>query len=345
MFRIVLLMAAALAVVPLLAFAQVPTDPVVLATDAAKAAASHDWQVMIAALLGLLALVPKRFTLPGSFFHSTRGNLVVVGVVAAIGSIEPVLYLRSFSAVSAVTAVVAGISAVLALIPPTQAAKVAVLVLFAGAVPGCALAGATAAGALMASLALAVVGFASYLAGRSRAADGGWNADVGSGSHRPTARERKLVIERGVPRRIGDRLVAPSTLSVHMALVLVLASLASGCGAANCYKTASPIYTSKKCIILRGSLDCTKDSLLAEKADGIKLVLGLIATGTVDVPTLLDALKGAGFSEGACILALLDHQFLQLNLPSVAPTGMDKFHANFAAWSKANGKSFVVPGK
>jgi len=130
-----LLVAAALAVCLLPALAWGQDDPAALAAAALQAAQSHQWQALAAALLGLLALIARRYTPELHFFQTGWGALALVGGLSFIGSLIPVLQAHAFTPFSLATAGVAGVAAVLAILPPRKAAQAGTLLLFM--LPGC----------------------------------------------------------------------------------------------------------------------------------------------------------------------------------------------------------------
>jgi hypothetical protein len=95
-------------------------------------------------------------------------------------------------------------------------------------------------------------------------------------------------------------------------------------------------------VIARQVVDCTQSAFLAEKDKGIQLVLGLIQQGQVDIPTLIQALKDAGFSQAECILAALDQDFLKSpRAPASDATG---FRVAWLDWRLAHrpGVTYVL---
>jgi len=127
MKKLVLVALAALGVVclPLLLHAQ-PTpevgDQIGTLVDASR---THDWQIALAAGLGLLAWAIRRFVQPSAFVHTAAGGFVIAGASAAIGAIVPVLQVHAFTIAALVGAVASGITAAVALANPSTASATA----------------------------------------------------------------------------------------------------------------------------------------------------------------------------------------------------------------------------
>ncbi len=129
MKRFVLAALAALGVVclPLVLHAQltpeVPDVGVQIGTlvDASRI---HDWQVALAAGLGLLAWAIRRFVQPARFVHTALGGIVIAGASAAIGAFVPVLQAHAFTLAALIGALASGVTAAVALSNPSVAAGV-----------------------------------------------------------------------------------------------------------------------------------------------------------------------------------------------------------------------------
>jgi len=152
-FALVALAALVVVCLPLLLHAQ-PTpevgDQIGTLVDASR---THDWQIALAAGLGLLAWAIRRFVQPSAFVHTAAGGFVIAGASAAIGAIVPVLQVHAFTIAALIGAVASGITAAVALANPSTAAgagkngvsttPAALLLLFGGlglavSVAGCA---------------------------------------------------------------------------------------------------------------------------------------------------------------------------------------------------------------
>jgi hypothetical protein len=95
-----------------------PVDLAELAKDGAPkvqaaydAAHAHDWQMLVASILGLVGLVMVRLSGATSFLRSFWGKVLVVSIVAMCGSLVPVLQAHAFTPMSIMTALVAAIAA------------------------------------------------------------------------------------------------------------------------------------------------------------------------------------------------------------------------------------------
>jgi hypothetical protein len=120
-----------------------------------------------------------------------------------------------------------------------------------------------------------------------------------------------VVFERfGTPRPAGSG--ASGSPGAPRSFLVLLATGATLLCACACFQPQNAKYNSDQCVIARQVVDCTRSAFLAEKDKGIQLVLGLIQQGQLDIPTLLSALKEAGFTQAECILAALDHDFLKV---------------------------------
>jgi len=86
------------------------------------ASRTHDWQVALAAGLGLIAWAMRRFLQPFSFVQTRVGAFVIAGASAVTGALVPVLQAHGFTVAALVGAVASGITAALALANPTVAA-------------------------------------------------------------------------------------------------------------------------------------------------------------------------------------------------------------------------------
>jgi hypothetical protein len=114
---------------------EAPASPDVGAiVDAARA---KDWEVMAAALLGLLAWAARRFAAPTHFFHEKAGAAVLSIGLAVIGALVPLLSSHANLMTCASTGGMALFSAVMALSNPSMAAKLALLCLGLVTVSGC----------------------------------------------------------------------------------------------------------------------------------------------------------------------------------------------------------------
>ena len=87
----------------------------------ASAVQLHDWQLVAAAGLGVLAWAIRRFLKPTHFFQGVAGGVILTGLSAMVGALLPVLHAHAFSYPSLVGALAAGISAALAISNPTNA--------------------------------------------------------------------------------------------------------------------------------------------------------------------------------------------------------------------------------
>jgi hypothetical protein len=110
------------------------------------AVGTHNWPILIAALLGLIAWALRRYTLPEHFFHTPLGMLLIALVLSVIGAVIPVLQSGRITAASLISAIATAAVATLAMSNPSalaRAAKVAattapVLLLLMLSAPGCA---------------------------------------------------------------------------------------------------------------------------------------------------------------------------------------------------------------
>jgi len=89
------------------------------------ASRTHDWQIALAAGLGLLAWAIRRFVQPSAFVHTAAGGFVIAGASAAIGALVPVLQAHAFTIAALVGAVASGITAAVALANPSTASAAA----------------------------------------------------------------------------------------------------------------------------------------------------------------------------------------------------------------------------
>ena len=125
-------------------------------------------------------------------------------------------------------------------------------------------------------------------------------------------------------------------LKICSAFVLILAT---GCA---CWTSKDPaVYGSAKCVAERNTVNCVTDSVKAELGRGEAIVTNLIASGTVDVASLLAALETAGISSGECILAVVANNVITTT--TATPASM-VFVANFNAYQVARNKAFKVAG-
>jgi hypothetical protein len=123
-------------------------------------------------------------------------------------------------------------------------------------------------------------------------------------------------------------------------LLMVVSFLSASCAHTPCWDPQNPAYPTSGCIIARGVVDCTEQAFVAQKDAAVALVLGLIATGTVDIPALLAALTQAGLSEGECVLALISSNFLLPRYVAKAGTAnMSTFAHHWRTW-----QAFQRPG-
>jgi len=106
--------------VPLVVNAPMPAVPVGAIDSAARAAADHDWQVLAASLLCIIAWGLRRFT-GAAFFHTKAGALTVSGVMGVISGVLPALEAHTFTPRVAVVAVVVAVVSLVSMSNPSAA--------------------------------------------------------------------------------------------------------------------------------------------------------------------------------------------------------------------------------
>ena len=106
------------------------------------------------------------------------------------------------------------------------------------------------------------------------------------------------------PTLIGVVTTPPEPAGGFVSLrLMILGTIATLLVACACWQPTNVKYNTPECIVARASVDCTVAAFKDEAGRGLSLVTELIAHGTFDAATLLDALKNAGFQSGECILA------------------------------------------
>jgi hypothetical protein len=135
MFALAAFAALALVCLPLVASGQRPDVGDAVAT-AIEAGRRHDWQVALAAALGLVAWALRRFAEPSHVFRTRAGAVGITIACTTIGALVPVLQAHAFTLAALVGAITSGLTAALALSNPNGsgpgAGPPAVLLLVAG---------------------------------------------------------------------------------------------------------------------------------------------------------------------------------------------------------------------
>jgi len=94
--------------------------PVSAIDTAARAAADHDWQMLAASLLCIVAWGLRRFT-GAAFFHTKAGALTVSGVIGVISAVLPALEAHTFTPRVAIVAVVVAVVSLVSMSNPSAA--------------------------------------------------------------------------------------------------------------------------------------------------------------------------------------------------------------------------------
>jgi hypothetical protein len=115
------LAAAALVCLPLMLHAETASAPAI--GNAINAAVdpghTHDWQLALAAVLGIVAWALRRFVEPTHIFHTQAGAIGITAACTAIGALVPVLQAHAFTIAALMSAIASGVTAAVALSNPS----------------------------------------------------------------------------------------------------------------------------------------------------------------------------------------------------------------------------------
>jgi hypothetical protein len=139
------------------------------------------------------------------------------------------------------------------------------------------------------------------------------------------------IVGEPVPSRGGVPPSPPAAPSSSSGVVptIVFVLLLGQIAACACFTPASPEYNSKKCVISRQAVDCTKSSVIGlVMAVGPALALAILSGAPIDLAKIAEQAEKGGIGNGLCLLAALEADLIKPAAgPAPVASAKDKAHS------------------